>query len=217
MVFSDQLFARNFKLVSHLIRASLPPPQSHIYVLLTTLPVAPAIGPYGRTITELLFDKNVEGSGQDLVWSTILTFAWRDWQGSRNPSVRTVGVLSAILSGRSPNTSEQREPACSGLSYMIQFSSVLNYFKKGKKEYQEHWPETSGWIGHCETSFHSHQRAQNTRLMKKQRIWDKVRCIAEIKMNDIRLSLRVPTKGEIKSGHVTKLVMADFGLQKSCW
>jgi hypothetical protein len=61
--------------------------------------------------------------------------------------------------------------------------------KTNPEEHQKHEPEISGWVGNCETSLHSHQKAQNTKLMKKKRMWNKIECITEIEINGISLSL----------------------------
>jgi hypothetical protein len=52
--------------------------------------------------------------------------------------------------------------------------------------------------------------------MKKQGIRDKGKCTAKIEINGISLILE-PVKGVIKSRYVTKLVMVDLYLVKSCW
>jgi hypothetical protein len=53
--------------------------------------------------------------------------------------------------------------------------------QKVRNKRQKHGPEISGSIGNC--------KPQNTKLMEKKRMWDKVKCIAKIQIRGISSSL----------------------------
>jgi hypothetical protein len=52
----------------------------------------------------------MEGSGRDLIQSTIAAFGWRDW--GKHENIRIAGLRHDIWTRDLPNTKQEWEPLC---------------------------------------------------------------------------------------------------------